>query len=98
MLSLLFNFEKNKTRTVLYICSPPDMMCMMTQVRGQNAVQSFRDTAGPWNVDMAKELRPNSIRAMYGETGVRTGIHCTDLPEDGPSECQFFFELMQSVY
>lgn len=58
-------------------------------------MKAFRETAGPWDVDMAKELRPNSIRGIFGENSVRTGVHCTDLPEDGPSECRYFFELMQ---
>ncbi len=69
-------------------------------------VTAFRDVAGPWDVDMAKELRPNSIRGMFGEggggsgdnfAGARTGVHCTDLVEDGPSECRYFFELMQGA-
>ena len=68
-------------------------------------VSAFREAAGPWDVDMAKELRPNSIRGMFGERadssndfgGARTGVHCTDLAEDGPSECRYFFELMQGV-
>lgn len=67
-----------------------------SQVRGQDVVPRFRETAGPWDVDMAKELRPNSIRGMFGETGARTGVHCTDLAEDGPLESRYFFELMQS--
>lgn len=65
-------------------------------------MSAFRDVAGPWDVDMARELRPNSIRGMFGEDSkefgsARTGVHCTDLAEDGPSECRYFFELMQGV-
>lgn len=65
-------------------------------------MSAFREAAGPWDVDMARELRPNSIRGMFGEDskevgGARTGVHCTDLAEDGPSECRYFFELMQGV-
>ena len=70
---------------------------VLLQVRGQNAVNAFRETAGPWEVDMAKELRPNSIRGKFGENGARTGVHCTDLPEDGPLESGYFFELLQGV-
>ncbi|CAM9269416.1 unnamed protein product [Ectocarpus sp. 6 AP-2014] len=76
--------------------------CVALEIRGQNAVGAFREAAGPWDVEMAKELRPNSIRGMFGEGakdssggGARTGVHCTDLTEDGPSECRYFFELMQ---
>lgn len=85
--------------------TPAALSFISPQVRGQNVVSAFRDAAGPWDVDMAKELRPNSIRGMFGERGdssndfggARTGVHCTDLAEDGPSECRYFFELMQSV-
>lgn len=56
----------------------------------------FRETAGPWDVEMAKELRPDSIRGVFGETSVRSGVHCTDLVEDGPAESRFFFELLRS--
>eukprot|EP00752_Nemacystus_decipiens_P014373 g12785.t1 len=79
--------------------------CVALEIRGQNVVSAFREAAGPWDVDMAKELRPNSIRGMFGEGGdssndfggARTGVHCTDLAEDGPSESRYFFELMQGV-
>ncbi|CAM9431960.1 unnamed protein product [Hapterophycus canaliculatus] len=74
--------------------------CVALEIRGQNVVAAFREAAGPWDVDMARELRPNSIRGMFGEDskdtgGARTGVHCTDLAEDGPSESRYFFELLQ---
>ncbi|CAM9638962.1 unnamed protein product [Pylaiella littoralis] len=65
--------------------------CVALEIRGQNVVSAFRDAAGPWDVDMARALRPNSIRGMFGEDskesgGARTGVHCTDLADDGPLE------------
>lgn len=35
---------------------------------------------------MARELRPNSLRARFGEDTVRNALHCSDLPDDGPLE------------
>ncbi|CAM9377552.1 unnamed protein product [Discosporangium mesarthrocarpum] len=69
--------------------------CLAMEIRAQDPVTTFRQTAGPWDVDMAKELRPKSIRASFGVSNIRSGVHCTDLPEDGEPECRYFFELMQ---
>lgn len=65
------------------------------EVRAINAVDTFRVTAGPWDVDFAKELKPNTIRALYGVDKIRNAVHCTDLPTDGVSECEYIFNLMQ---
>jgi hypothetical protein len=40
-------------------------MSIALEVRAEDAVMVFRETAGPWDVGMAKELRPQSIRGMY---------------------------------
>ena len=50
--------------------------------------------AGPWDIDMAKELRPESIRAKFGFDKVRSAVHCTDLPADGVTECEYCFNLL----
>ena len=67
------------------------------EVKGtdKDVVSTFRrEVAGPWDVKMAKELHPASIRAQYGIDIVKNAVHCTDLPDDGESECQFFFEIL----
>lgn len=33
--------------------------------------------------ELARELRPNTLRAKFGKTKVQNAVHCTDLPEDG---------------
>ena len=33
--------------------------------------------------EIARKLRPNTLRAQFGKTKVQNAIHCTDLPEDG---------------
>ena len=68
-------------------------MCM--ELRAEDAVEVFRQTAGPWDVDMAKELRPESIRGKYGLDNVRNAVHCTDLAQDGQIECEYCFDIMQ---
>ncbi len=64
------------------------------ELRAANPVTLFRQIAGPWDVEMAKALRPNTIRAKYGVDSVRNAIHCTDLEEDGISECEYCFTIM----
>ena len=43
--------------------------------------------------EIAKSLRPNSLRAKFGVDRVKNAIHCTDLPEDGVLECEYFFKI-----
>lgn len=64
------------------------------EVRAQNAVETFRQSVGPWDVEMARELRPTTIRGKYGVDRVKNAVHCTDLPQDGQSECEYCFKLM----
>lgn len=66
------------------------------EVRAESAVSTFRSSAGPWDVEMAKELYPKSIRGKHGVDNIRNAVHCTDLPEDGQSECEYFFDLLQN--
>lgn len=63
--------------------------------KGEDVVSAFRmEVAGPWDIEMAKELHPTSIRGRYGIDNVKNAVHCTDLPGDGECECQFFFEIL----
>jgi hypothetical protein len=36
------------------------------------------------------------FRAKFGLDRVRNAVHCTDLPEDGTLECEYFFKILQS--
>lgn len=63
----------------------------------QTDVLKFRDASGPWDVDFAKELRPTTIRAIYGKDNIRNAVHCTDLPEDGDSESKYFFLILNGL-
>merc|ERR1712166_1025606 len=63
----------------------------MGEVRAENPVETFRQTAGPWDVDMARELAPNSIRGAFGQDNSKNAVHCTDLPNDAFDEVNYFF-------
>ena len=67
--------------------------CIVMEVRQENAVSSFRDLCGPMDPEIAKNLRPKTLRAKYGLDRVCNAIHCTDLPEDGALECEYFFSI-----
>jgi nucleoside-diphosphate kinase len=40
---------------------------LAVEVRAEDAVRSLRASCGPWDVEMARALRPKSIRGIYGE-------------------------------
>lgn len=52
----------------------------------QNIVSEFRNFCGPSDPELAKKLRPDSIRSKFGIDKVKNSIHCTDLPDDGELE------------
>ena len=68
--------------------------CLVLEVRQENVVQSFRDVTGPLDPDSARSLRPNSLRAKFGQDRVHNAVHCTDLPEDGVLESEYFFQIL----
>lgn len=73
------------------MCSGPTIAL---EVRQQNVVQSFRDFCGPHDPEIAKHLRPNTLRAKFGHDRVKNVLHCTDLPEDGVLECEYLFNRL----
>ena len=77
---------------VVELCSG---MCVALELRAQDAVPTFRQTAGPWDVEMAKELRPDSLRGRYGIDRVRNAVHCTDLESDALAECEYCFKILE---
>lgn len=69
-------------------------MSVALEIRAENAVNTLRETAGPWDVELAKELRPNTLRGQFGIDRVLSAIHCTDLPQDGVPECEYVFKIL----
>jgi nucleoside-diphosphate kinase len=64
---------------------------------GYEVVARLREFTGPVNPALAKVLRPESLRARFGENQLLNGVHCTDLPEDGEMECKYFFETLANL-
>lgn len=67
------------------------------EVRQDNVVESLRSLVGPHDPEIAKLLRPNTIRAVFGKDRIKNAVHCTDLPDDGVLEVQYFFEILQGM-
>lgn len=43
--------------------------------------------------EIATNLRPNTIRAKFGQNRTHNAVHCTDLEEDGALEVEYFFSI-----
>lgn len=67
------------------------------EIRAENPVNTFRTYCGPYDVEIAKQLRPKTLRAIFGHDKVNNAVHCTDLEEDGTLECEFFFQILNST-
>lgn len=59
-----------------------------------DAVAALRELCGPYDVEIARHLRPSTLRARLGRDNVHNAVHCTDLPEDGTLESQYFFSIL----
>ena len=69
------------------VCGP----IIAIEVRQNDCVNKLRALVGPHDPDIAKALRPNTIRAKFGKNCVYNAIHCTDLEEDAVIECDYLF-------
>lgn len=58
-------------------------------------MEAFRQLVGPRDPELARVLRPTTLRARFGITRQRHAIHCTDLPEDSALETSYFFSVLQ---
>jgi nucleoside diphosphate kinase len=68
--------------------------CLAVEFSGEDAVRKLREVAGPRDVDVAKRVRPDTLRARFGETPARCGVHVTDLDEDGVLESEYLFGVV----
>ena len=64
------------------------------EVTGPDAVAVMREAAGPRDIEVARRIRPHSLRAKFGTSAGAAGVHVTDLVSDGPLECEYMFALL----
>ncbi len=46
--------------------------------------------------EIARHIRPRTLRALYGKDKVKNAVHCTDLAEDASLEVMKYFEIFFS--
>lgn len=77
-----------------------DGPCVALEISGKddnmNVHEEFRQFAGPFDSDVARQIRPQTIRAVFGVDKYNNAIHCTDLPEDTNMEIIYFFKILDS--
>ncbi|KAL3130446.1 hypothetical protein ABBQ38_008268 [Trebouxia sp. C0009 RCD-2024] len=76
------------------LTSGPFIAMELADPHGANPVEAVRELAGPADPEIARMLRPNSIRAKFGLNKIQKAVHCTDLAEDGPLEVSYFFTIL----
>ncbi|OXA57533.1 Nucleoside diphosphate kinase 7 [Folsomia candida] len=59
-----------------------------------NAVEAFRHFCGPADSDLARKVKPQTLRARHGLNKIQNAIHCTELPEDAYYELEYFFKIL----
>ncbi|NXE91013.1 NDK7 kinase, partial [Menura novaehollandiae] len=62
------------------LCSGP---CIAMEIIQSEPSKVFRDFCGPSDPELARHLRPGTLRAVFGKDKIQNAVHCTDLPEDG---------------
>ncbi|XP_064399962.1 nucleoside diphosphate kinase homolog 7-like [Halichondria panicea] len=70
--------------------------CIALEITGDGAHSLFRELVGPHDPEIARHLRPDTLRAQFGVNKVKNALHCSDLLEDGPLEVEYFFKIMDS--
>eukprot|EP00472_Partenskyella_glossopodia_P002932 CAMPEP_0197524290 /NCGR_PEP_ID=MMETSP1318-20131121/9001_1 /TAXON_ID=552666 /ORGANISM="Partenskyella glossopodia, Strain RCC365" /LENGTH=343 /DNA_ID=CAMNT_0043077215 /DNA_START=188 /DNA_END=1219 /DNA_ORIENTATION=+ len=73
------------------------IIAMEIRTEKEKTVPLFREFAGPADPVVARHIRPHTLRAKFGKNKIENGIHCTDLPEDGVLESEFFFSILQKA-
>ncbi|XP_014459418.1 nucleoside diphosphate kinase 7 isoform X2 [Alligator mississippiensis] len=68
------------TEMVTELCLGP---CIALEIIQPNPPKIFRDFCGPSDPEIARHLRPGTLRALFGKNKIQNAVHCTDLPEDG---------------
>lgn len=79
-----------------HVTSSPVLAVMIV---GDNfdVVQRFRELTGPLDPELARVLKPKSLRALFGADVALNAIHCSDLTEDGDMECRYFFNTLAEL-
>lgn len=105
----MYRLEKNDAEEFFEIykgvvseyCGMVDELCSGNCVaieitKDENTPTKFREFVGPSDPEIARHLRPHTLRAQFGVDKVKNAVHCTDLPDDGFLEVEYFFRILNS--
>lgn len=77
-----------------------DGPCVALEISGKKEDMEvhgeFRRFAGPADSEVARQIRPHTLRARFGNDKYKNAVHCTDLPEDTALELEYFFKILDS--
>uniref|UniRef100_A0A8W8L7M3 Nucleoside diphosphate kinase-like domain-containing protein n=1 Tax=Magallana gigas TaxID=29159 RepID=A0A8W8L7M3_MAGGI len=77
---------------VSFMTSGNSHVLVLTKGRtGENVISEFRDLIGPTAVEEAKEAKPESLRAKYGEKTFMNALHGSSSEDMAMRELAFFF-------
>jgi len=69
---------------------------IVLEIRGDDAVRRVREICGPYCPEIARHLRPSSLRAVFGKDRVCNAVMCTDVPADGPLESKYLLRVVDA--
>lgn len=76
-----------------------DGPCVVMEISGTDDCKDvhgeFRQLCGPHDSDIARQIRPNTLRAKFGVDKYKNAVHCTDLPEDTVLELEYMFKIVE---
>jgi hypothetical protein len=64
--------------------------------KGEKAVAELKEACGRSDAVVAKQIRPKSIRALFGEEVVHNEVDCTDLEEGAQLDVEHFLTALKS--
>jgi nucleoside-diphosphate kinase len=66
------------------------------EIRQKDVVASFKKLCGAYNPKTGRDKLHESttLRSMYGIDKHKNAVHCTDIPDEGILECEYFFVLL----
>ena len=66
--------------------------CIAMEIKAKdNVLESFRSLCGPYDPEISRTIRKDTIRAKYGINIAQNAIHCTDLEDDGEIEVNYIY-------
>ena len=71
--------------------------CVVLKISGletdgrDDIVNAFRQFCGPFDSHLARQVRPNSLRGVFGRDLYQNAVHCSDLDDNVVVELQYFF-------